>query len=469
MTYLPTASSLNTHPIPDWYDDAKLGMMICWGLYSVPAWAPLTGELAEIAQHEGFEAFFARNPYAEWYWNSMRIEGSPTWQHHRQHYGEHFDYDAFAEEFNSGVERWDPDEWGRLFQQAHVKYTVLVTKHHDGFLLWPSQRSSPYKSHYHTRRDLVGDLAEAMRRYGIQPGAYYSGGIDWSFKPYVVRNHRDVYQAIVQTPEFIDYADYHWRELIDHYGTPILWNDIGYPINAPALELFAHFYNNCPDGVINDRFGQVTEPLPVEDGIVRNPDGLHFDFRTPEYSSYKEIKPFKWESTRGIGYSYGYNRAENEATYLTAAQAVHLLVDVVSKNGNLILNVGPMPDGTIPGLQRRCLEGLGAWLDVNGEAIFGTRPWVTAEGATDTGIGIRYTQKDGALFATLLGRPPDPHVVVRSLRAQPGTLIRLLGHDHDLAWQHQGPDLRVDLPFTLPAAAAYAFKLYPSPTLGEEG
>ena len=93
--------------------------------------------------------------------------------------------------------------------------------------------------------------------------------------------------------------------------------------------------------MINDRFGQTTEPLPVENGIVRNPDGLHFDFTTPEYSSYKEIKPFKWERTRGIGYSYGYNRAETAETYLSAAQAVHMLADIVSKNGNLILNVGP--------------------------------------------------------------------------------------------------------------------------------
>ncbi len=462
MTYLPTIESLKSHPIPDWYNDAKLGMMICWGLYSVPGWAPLTGELAEIAQTEGFEAFFARNPYAEWYWNSMRIEGSPTWHYHRQQYGEHFDYDAFAGEFNASVEKWDPDEWGRLFKRAHVKYTVLVTKHHDGFLLWPSKRTSPYKPHYHTRRDLVGDLAEAMRRYDIRPGAYYSGGIDWSIKPFVIRNHRDVYQAIVQTPDFIDYVDYHWRELIDRYGTPILWNASGYPINAPALDLFAHFYNVRPDGVINDRFGQTTEPLPVENGIVRNPDGLHFDFTTPEYSSYKEIKPFKWESTRGIGFSYGYNRAETEETYLSAGQAVHMLVDIVSKNGNLLLNVGPMPDGTIPDLQRRCLEGLGAWLDVNGEAIFGTRPWVTAEGATADGAGIRYTQKGGELFATLLEAPKGAQVVIRSLGAQPGTELRLLGHETTLPWCQEGADLWVELPPGLQPAPAYVLKLNPA-------
>ena len=94
------------------------------GLYSVPGWAPLTGELAEIAQTEGFEAFFGRNPYAEWYWNSMRIEGSPTWGYHRQHFGEHFEYDTFAGEFNASVEKWDPDEWGRLFKRAHVQYTA---------------------------------------------------------------------------------------------------------------------------------------------------------------------------------------------------------------------------------------------------------------------------------------------------------------------------------------------------------
>ena len=303
-----------------------------------------------------------------------------------------------------------------------------------------------------------------MRRQGIRPGAYYSGGIDWSFKPHTIRTQRDVYQAIVQTPEFIDYVDYHWRELIDRYGTPILWNDIGYPVDAPALELFAHFYNVCPDGVINDRFGQATEPAQNEEGIVRNPDGKHYDFTTPEYSSYKEIQPFKWETTRGIGYSYGYNRAETAGTYLSADAAVRLLVDIVSKNGNLILNVGPLPDGTIPELQRQCLEGLGAWLDVNGEAIFGTRPWRIAEGDAD-GEPVRFTAGPDALYATVFAAPPREPVLLSRLLGAPDMQVRVLGRDSALAWRQEDDGLRVFLPADLPVSAAYSLRLSPQPAL----
>jgi alpha-L-fucosidase len=464
MHYHPTVKSLRTHPLPTWYEDAKLGMMICWGLYSVPGWAPLTGELAQIAASEGFEAFFARNPYAEWYWNSMRIEGSPTWHYHRQNYGPAFDYDDFAGEFNAGVEKWDPDEWGRLFKRAHVRYTVLVTKHADGFLLWPSKRTSPYKRSYHTRRDVVGDLAAAMRRHGIRPGAYYSGGMDWSFKPYIIRALRDVYQSIVQTPEYIEYVDYHWRELIDRHGTPILWNDIGYPVEAPALELFAYFYNAYPEGVINDRFGQATEPQQDEEGVIRNPDGQHYDFKTPEYSSYGTIQPFKWETTRGIGYSYGFNRAETAETFLSAAAAVRLLVDIVSKNGNLILNVGPMPDGTIPELQRRCLEGLGAWLDVNGEAVFGTRPWRTAEGDAG-GKPVRFTARPGTLYATVFDPPAPGNVLLSGLLGAPNMEVRMLGQDSSLVWRQADNGVFVFLPSELPATEAYSLRLSPQPDL----
>ncbi len=464
MPYEPNLESLKQHPLPEWYDNAKLGIFIHWGLFSVPGWAPVTGELAEVAATQGWEAWFAQNPYAEWYLNSLRIEGSPTHQYHLQTYGQDFAYDDFVPQFNEAIQKWKPDEWAELFQKIGARYVVLVTKHHDGFLLWPSARTSPYKKNYHASRDLVGELATAVRNRGMRMGFYYSGGLDWSFNPTPIKTRADVYDTIVQTPEFIEYVDYHWRELIDHYQTSLLWNDIGYPGNAPLLELLAYYYNTIPDGVVNDRFGQVTsQDLPEHEEVVRNPDKGHFDFTTPEYSSYNRIVEKKWEATRGIGFSFGYNRAEGPDSYLSTEKAVRMFVDIVSKNGNFLLNVGPMADGTIPELQRECLEGLGAWLAVNGEAIFDTRPWVEADGETTSGIPVRYTQKGGAVYATLLDTPRGDRVTIASLRASDPTTVHLLGHPEALTWQQEGPNLTIELPHGLASAPAYTFKIIPAP------
>ena len=154
-----------------------------------------------------------------------------------------------------------------------------------------------------------------------------------------------------------------------------MWGDIMYPPGANTLELFSYYYNRVPDGVINDRFATRFTP-PRRPGL--QPPGIHYDFVTPEYSSFDEIQAEKWETCRGISSSFGYNQADDEDSYLSAGAVIRMLVDIVSKNGNLLLNVGPRADGSIHELQRKCLLGLGAWLDVNGEAIRGTRPWSRA-------------------------------------------------------------------------------------------
>jgi alpha-L-fucosidase len=466
MRYEPILESLKQHEVPAWYHDAKLGIFIHWGLPSVPAWAPLTGELTEVAETIGWEALFGQNPYSEWYLNSLRIEGSPTYRHHLETYGPDFPYDDFVPQFNEAIRRWDPGAWASFFRQIGARYVVLVTKHHDGFLLWPSERTSPYKKDYKTSRDIAGELASAVRAQGMRMGFYYSGGLDWSFNPKPIKTRDDVYSTIVQTPEFIEYVDYHWRELIDRYQTAILWNDIGYPTNAPVLDLFAHYYNTIPDGVINDRFGQVTSASGLADeGVLENPGGVHYDFTTPEYSSYDRIMAHKWEATRGIGFSFGYNRAEGPDSYLSAEEVIRLFVDIVSKNGNLLLNVGPMSNGTIPELQRACLEGLGAWLTVNGEAIYGTRPWLTAEGRTADGTGIRYTQKGDALYVVLLDAPKANPVALPALRAPKDATIQLLGHEAPLTWRQDGERLTVVLPQGMAEAPAYTLRIAPQPLL----
>lgn len=189
----------------------------------------------------------------------------------------------------------------------------------------------------------------------------------------------------------------------------------------------------------------------------------HADFRTPEYASFDETTDFKWEATRGIGYSFGYNRNEGPENYLSVEELVRSFVDIVSKNGNLLLNVGPMADGTIPELQRERLLGLGQWLAVNGEAIFGTRPWVRAEGRTTEGIGVRFTQSGEDLYAILMDAPRETPVVIEGLQAAENSTVALLGRDEPLAWEQRGEMLVVALPGDLSPSPAYALKITPVP------
>ena len=464
MQYEPNQESLQHHSVPDWFHDAKLGIFIHWGLFSVPGWAPLTGELGKVIEQAGWETWFAHNPYAEWYANSLLIPGSPTQQFHRATFGANFNYDDFVPLFNEAAGKWNPEEWAALFQQAGARYVVPVTKHHDGFLLWPSERTSPAKNDYRAERDIVGELASAVRSRGMRLGLYYSGGLDWTFNSTVIRDLPSLFNGVPQAPEYVEYANAHWRELVDCYEPSIIWNDIGYPAGTNVGQLFAYYYNKLPDGVINDRFRQ--SPAMGDGGVtevLEPPAGLHYDFRTPEYASFDEITPYKWEATRGLGFSFGYNRNEGDEHHLPVDRLIRMFVDIVSKNGNLLLNVGPMADGTIPELQRERLEALGAWLATNGEAIFDTRPWVMAEGRTVDGIALRYTQKGDSLFAILLDTANASEVAIPGLHTAPDTSVRLLGHDGTLSWRQEGDGIAIALPPAIRQAPAHVLALNPKP------
>jgi alpha-L-fucosidase len=488
MKYEATYRSLRRHPVPAWFHDAKLGIFVHWGLYSVPGWAPLTGELTDVVAKEGWAGWYTRNPYAEWYLNTIRIPESPSHQYHVATYGADFSYDDFAPRFNEAIQKWDPEEWADLFQKVGARYVVLTTKHHDGFLLWPSRHPNPKKERYLAARDLVGELTEAVRARGLRMGLYYSGGLDWTFNDLVIRHGLDMFAGVPQGADYVAYADGHWVELIDRYQPSILWNDIGYPAAANLRQLFADYYNRVPDGVINDRFIQlkaggdwlfknrlvrsVTSWLVgqmMARGLFSLPAGKHYDYRTPEYSSFKTITDLKWEATRGIAYSFGYNRNEGPEHTLSVRELVHSFVDIVSKNGNLLLNVGPMADGTIPLLQRERLLGLGRWLAVNGEAVFDTRPWVKAEGRTDRGAAVRFTQREGAVYAILLDTPRHRQVTIESLDAGADATVHLLGYGPALNWKQDGVNLAITLPSVLPdgvpGSPAYAFRITPPPRI----
>jgi len=438
--YGPTSESLDEHPLPQWYDEAKLGIFIHWGLYSVPGWAPVVHPEHDFTSQD----YIKNNPYAEWYLNTMRLDGSPTQAYHREHYGANYDYYNFAAIFDKEIQRWNPEAWAQIFQDAGAKYVVLTTKHHDGFTLWPSSIPNPTlpPDRQHASRDIVGELRAAVRKQGLRMGLYYSGGYDWTFLPGPIREAADYEKVKPQSEAYGKYVDAQMRELISGYRPAVLWNDIDYPKSGHPLEIMAEYYNAVPDGVIDDRFGV-----------------KHSDFKSPEYQTLNQISAKKWEECRGLGRSFGYNRAEGEAETIAPDQLIDLLVDIVSKNGNLLLDVGPEADGTIPTLQMERLQALGAWLRQNGEAIYGTHPWKRASGETAEGIEVRFTQKSLALYATLLGRPKGPSIIVKSLPLKAGAKLFMLGDAKPLSWSQRGNDLKVDLPAALPAQYAYVIKI----------
>jgi alpha-L-fucosidase len=441
--YQPTLESLSRHPLPQWYADAKLGIFVHWGLYSVPGWAPLSHPEHDFRNVD----YIKNNPYAEWYYNVMRIDGSPTQAYHRQHYGG-ADYYNFAPVFNQESAKWKPDQWAGIFHDAGAKYVVLTTKHHDGFTLWPSTTPNPTlpKDRQHASRDIVGELAGAVRKQGMRMGLYYSGGYDWTFVPGPIRVPADYQSVKPQSAAYGKYADAQIRELIARYHPAVLWNDIDWPKSGDALGVMADYYNTVPDGVIDDRFGI-----------------KHSDFTSPEYKKIDEIQKTKWEECRGLGRSFGYNRAEGEAETIAPDALIYLLVDIVSKNGNLLLDVGPEADGTIPPIQMDRLRALGAWMHQNGEAIYGTQPWTRAVGQSTEGIGVRFTQKNGYLYAILLGKPKQTEVILQGVKARPQTAIHLLGYGQPLQWSADGENLKVKLPQSLPGQYAYALRLQPAP------
>ena len=458
MIIEPTKTSIRKHKVPNWFQDAKFGIFIHWGLYSVPAFAVKELSFTE-SPAVGEEYYFKNNPYAEWYLNTLRISGSPTHEHHKKEFGEDFSYDDFVPIFNEELKKWNPEEWAELFKKAGARYVVLVTKHHDGFLLWPTKYPNPMKVNYIANRNIVSELTNSVKSEGMKMGFYYSTSFDWSFNSEPIDARASDMINGITTPEYTEYVKNHWYELIDDYEPSILWSDIGAPPPFDLFELFAYYYNKFPEGVINDRWDKIFH----KDGKVHKMRRTFFyDYTTPEYKSYNFIKKKKWESNRGIGNSYGYNKMEKEDDYLTSNDFIKMLVDIVSKNGNLLLNIGPMSDGTIPEIQKEVLQGIGQWLEINGEGIYGTRPWERAEGNTLDNLEIRFTHKNELLYIHLLNNPIGKTLKILALTIPQNSKIRMLGYENQLKWEQDQEDLVINIPENLTESSVYVFKVIPN-------
>ncbi|MHA1452716.1 MAG: alpha-L-fucosidase [Promethearchaeota archaeon] len=483
--FKPTKRSIKTHKVPDWFHNAKLGIFIHWGLYSVPAFAEITKSFGEIMETETLGSQFAHNPYSEWYLNSLRIEGTKTYEYHQKEYGPDFKYEDFAPIFNEEIKKWNPEEMANIFQQAGAKYVVLVTKHHDGFTMWKSDcpNPNPGKQNYHASRDIVGELTNAVDNLGMKMALYYSGKIDWSFDEYFIKDIPTMLDNEPRQPEYPDYSQNHWYELIRKYKPWILWNDIGYPKNADKLKLFADYFNENPEGLINDLWIQMpawvrrlirrpriskfitkianlyVEKRRKSGKSVESPYNPLYDFSTPEYQTESEIKDYKWETCRGLGNSFGYNKQEKEENYLSPKELIHQLIDVVSKNGNLLINIGPKADGTIPVIQKKLILDLGAWLKINGEAIYGTRSWKIPEAISKEGIPIRFTTKEYEMFMILLDKPELPTLIIQDIKFPDISEINLIGNKQEVKWGIVEDTLVLELPRDIIESHAYAFKI----------
>ncbi|HTO05899.1 MAG TPA: alpha-L-fucosidase [Myxococcota bacterium] len=450
--YEPTLASLKRHTAPPWYDEAKLGIFVHWTPASVIGFAPREKEINELLV-ERYDDMQVEVPYTEWYENSLRFPGSSVAKYHREHFGSKPMHE-FAADFAAAIDKhWDPEAWADAFAAAGARYVVLVTKHHDGFCLWPTRVPNPKRPGFNLRRDVVGELARAVRARGIRFGVYYSGGLDWTFDARPIANIGDLIAA-APGGAYPRYADAHFRELLERYRPDVLWNDISWAGDRGSLlRLFADYYNGNPDGLVNDRWTpvyplgrllrvaflrnlfnrRVKAAVLKHGGALTPPPALHSDTRTPEYATFAEIRAEKWECVRGMDKSFGFNRASLPGDFLSREALIHSLVDIASKNGNLLLNVGPRgEDAQIPDPQLERLRWLGSFTRRYGEALYGTHPWQRAEGETAEGWKVRFTARGETLYAWLLGAP----------RAQ--STIELLGLRADSAQLAGGPALALE-------------------------
>ena len=333
----PTWESINERGYPQWFSDAKLGIFIHWGVYSVPAWASLEG-------------------YAEWYYRGLMTNDDRK-DFQERIYGKDFKYEDFAPMWKA--ELWSPEEWAELFKKSGAKYVLLVSKHHDGFCLWPSEYAPSWNSvEVGPHRDICGELTEAVRKQGLKMGFYYSLP-EWK---------SDIHRWYVDPDDQIStYVDTHmipqFKELVTKYKPTILFTDGEWRNSAEqwhATELISWYYNTVgKDAIVNDRWG----------------DGQQHGFRTPEYSAGIALTDRPWAECRGLGRSFGLNRNEPLENYMTSDELIRHFCVLVAAGGGMTLNVGPAADGKIPLLQQERLLDLGKWLDINGEAIYGTRPY----------------------------------------------------------------------------------------------
>jgi len=432
QTYEANWASLDKRPIPTWFTDAKFGIFVHWGVYSVPAWAPANEDIGVYAK------------YAEWYW--MRINGGkdPNEQkadvgkmfmdHHNKMYGKDFKYQDFAPKFKA--EYFNPNEWADIFKDAGAKYVILTSKHHEGFTLWPSKESWNWNSvDVGPHRDLCGDLTTAVKEKGLHMGMYYSL-YEW-FNP-LYKSDSAKYVADHMIPQL--------KDLVTRYKPEIIYPDgeWDHPSKVWQSEKFLSWlYNESAvknSVVVNDRWGKETR-------------SKHGGYYSSEYgmveggAKVSDMVAHPWEEIRGIGTSFGYNHVEDLNNYMTPQDLIHLLINIVAHGGNLCLNVGPTADGRIPVIMQQRLHEMGQWLKVNGEAIYGTTVWQNRPESKDSATTF-YTKKGKDLYV-ICTKWDNKKLVVPGIGKR--SKVTLVGADITVKSTVSGGNLTINPPAITPA------------------
>jgi alpha-L-fucosidase len=467
--YRPDWETLRQHKIPQWFADAKFGIFIHWGGLSVSG-----------IVHE-------------WYPRSMYQQSEPAFQEHIKKYGtqDKIGYKDLLQQFKA--EKWDPAEWARLFKQAGARYVVAVAEHHEGFSMYDSKLSDWTATKIGPKRDIIGDLARAIRAEELHFGAsshraehdfFFDGGRrfrsdvndpkyaslygpahTWLNDPHDVFANDWTYVSREFTDDWLARS----AEIVDEYHPDLLYFDgwIGQPSFRPNVTRFAAFYYNYA----------AKHNIPAVITIKHYAMDWQAAVRDFERGMNENIEPQHWQTDTSISnISWGYLEKDE---FKTSEFLVHQLIDIVSKNGNLLLNIGPRADGTIPDEVRNTLLDMGAWLNVNGEAIYATQPWkVFGEGPTKIQAGMghdkdtqpytpqdfRFTQKGNALYAIQMALPTDGKAVIHALGAQQQAKglrianVELIGSTAKLDWKQSDKALEIKAP-AAPTKYAQAFKI----------
>ena len=451
---------LDARPVPQWWQDAKFGIFIHWGPYSVPAFS-------KIGQ------------YSEWYWENLRNTESKNHKEvkefHTKTYGSDFTYPDFVPDFK--CEFFDPKQWAEIFEESGAKYVVLTSKHHDGYTLWPSEEADrswgrPWNSvETGPQRDLVGELTEAVNATSVRMGLYYSL-YEW-FNPLYI-NDFELFRDKHYIPQF--------KDVVNKYKPAVIFVDGEWghsSLDWKSPEVVGWLYNDSPvknDVVINDRWGKSTRHH-------------HGGYYTTEYGSGVNID-HPWEENRGMAHSFGYSRTENLVDYNSSQELIYMLIDIVSRGGNFLLDIGPTADGRIPVIMQERLLDIGDWLKINGEAIYNTTSYKKSaqwsEGTVEDQKRGRYksgydimkltvepeegfatkeiffTQKENALYA-ICAVLPDETLEIKDLKLPSSATITMLGREGELKWTQAGTSVKVEMPKWNPSHMsgkyAYTFKI----------
>ncbi|MEO8413955.1 MAG: alpha-L-fucosidase [Ginsengibacter sp.] len=453
--YQPNWASLDKRPVPQWYKDAKFGIFIHWGVYSVPAYC-------------------SKGNYAEWYQYKLTGGDSAITKYQQEKFGNRTYYDL-ANDFKA--ELFNPDEWAKVFEQSGAKYIVLTSKHHDGFALWPSKEASRDRgfawnaAEMGPHRDLVGDLFKAVRNTSVHAGLYYSL-YEW-YNPLWLHD-KSKYVNEHMWPQM--------KDLINTYQPDVFWTDGEWDAPAETWKstlFLSWLYNESvvKDKVVTyDRWGS---GIRFKHGAVY----------TPEYQPDLDVEGHAWEESRGMGYSYGYNRDEDAWDYNSSQSLVLQLIDKASRGGNFLLDIGPDEHGKIPPIMEERLLQIGDWLKINGEAIYGTERWKTvaqwSEGRRDytsksgdmllkitidpdPGYAVKeifytYNATSNDLYAIFPKYPGNKKLQLKDMQLPAGKKMLFLSTREELQWKQVGANIEIELPEFNPDkiknTAAYAIKI----------